>query len=173
MTTRSYPPGIAVDESACDPQDLSPCGGVAVTVAGDVAWEVLVDLAVTHGWPGVEALAGIGGTVAEVVRGNSARHGQSVSRVVAAVRTWDRHADAQRTVPWSDCAFTPGGSLFQERLPDGRERYDVREVSLLFKQGELTAPVTDPTLTALLGVPTGARVPLDAVRDAVAGLPSV
>ncbi|NLG21899.1 MAG: hypothetical protein GX555_10800 [Actinomycetales bacterium] len=167
-TRGGYPTGIVVDDSACDPHDLSPCGGVAVTVVGDVVWDVLVGAAVRSGWPGLEALAGVGRTVSEVIRTNPASHGQTVSDVVATVRTWDRRLDAQRTFPWSDCDFTPGGSRFAELLPDGSQRYEILDASLLFKQGDLTAPVTDPALVRSLGIAPGDRVPLAAVHDVVA-----
>ncbi|QDO87224.1 hypothetical protein FNH13_01850 [Ornithinimicrobium ciconiae] len=160
-------PGITVDDSACDPNDLSPCGAVAVTVTGDVDWQTLVTAAVTQGWPGLETLAGVTGDVADVVRVNPSEHGQTLSDVVAAVRTWDRHHDAQRTFAWSDCDFRSGGSRFVETLPDGSYRYQVLDVSLLFKQGELSAPIATAHLATLLGTTRGARVPLVEVRDAL------
>lgn len=158
---------IVVDDSACDPDDLSPCGGVAVTVPADHPWDELVALAVTSGWPGVEACSGVPGTVADIVRANVTAHGQVATDVVSSVRTWDRQADAQRTFAWGDCGFEEGRSRFQELLPDGRERFDILDVSLLFKQGDLTAPITDAKLAKLIGVLPGARVPIGDLRAAI------
>lgn len=160
-------PGIVVDASACDADDLSPCGGVGVTVPGGQVWDELVALAVDSGWPGLELVSGVPGTVAEVVRDNVAAHGQQPAQTVASVRTWDNATDAQRTLAWADCRFGPGTSRLQERLPDGRERFQVLEVSFLFRQGDLTAPVRGTELAALLGVAPGERVPIGAARRAV------
>ncbi|AXH96972.1 UDP-N-acetylmuramate dehydrogenase [Ornithinimicrobium avium] len=159
--------GIVVDDSACDVDDLSPCGGVRVTVPGEQRWDELVELAVGSEWPGLELLSGVPGTVAEVVRANVAAHGQEPSGTVASVRTWDRSTDAQRTFAWGDCRFGPGTSQLQETLPGGRGRYQILDVTFLFKQGDLTAPVRDAQLAALLGVRPGHRVPITAVRSAV------
>lgn len=158
------PPGILVDDSACQVDDLSPCGGVTVRTPAEQGWDEFVDLAVASSWPGLETLAGAAGTVAEAVRDNVARHGQEVSDVVASVRTWDRAEDRQRTLAWGDCRFGPRRSRLQETLPDGALRYDVLEVSWLFKLGDLTSPVRDPELARLLDVEPGTRVPLPEVR---------
>lgn len=163
------PPGILVDDSACHPDDLSPCGGVTVRTPGGQDWDELVDLAVTSSWPGLEALGGAAGTVAEAVRDNVIRRGQQAADVVASVRTWDRAEDRQRTLAWGDCRFGPGSSRLQETLPDGSLRYDLVEVSWLFKLGDLTAPVRDPELARLLDVEPGERVPLADVRRVLPG----
>lgn len=154
---------IHIDDSACDPDDLAQCGGVSVTVPGDQPWDELVALAVDSDWTGVEWLSGVPGDVASAVRGNTAAYGQSVSDTVASVRTWDRLNDAQRTFAWADCQFGDGTSRFQEQLPDGQERYEVLDVIFLFRQGDLTPPLSDD-LAAALGAPSGSRVPLSQVR---------
>lgn len=159
-------PRVVVDDSACDVDDLSPCGGVTVTVPGDQPWDELVDLAVRSSWPGVEALSGLGGDVAGAVRDNLSAHGQAVADTVASVRTWDRATDAQRTFAWGDLGFGEGRSALQERLPDGDHRFRVLDVALLFRLGDL-APVRDPGLARRLGVRPGERVPLADVRAAV------
>lgn len=151
---------IVVDASACELDDLAPCGGVDVTVGGDVDWGELVRRAVTSGWPGIERLGGVGGTVADVVRANTEVDGQAVGDTVAAVRTWDRATDRRRTFAFVECAFGLGSSRFQERLPDGELRYDVAEVSFLFEQGDRTTPIHDVELAARLGIEPGERVPL-------------
>lgn len=161
------PVGIIVDDSACDVDDLSPCGGVRVTVPGEHPWDDLVELAVASGWPGLELLSGLPGTVADVVRDNVAAHGQEPSRTIASLRTWDRGTDAQRTLAWADCRFGPGTSRLQEELPGGGERYRVLDVSFLFKQGDLTDPVRDAALADLLGVAPGERAPIVDARRAV------
>lgn len=161
------PAGIVVDDSACQVDDLAPCGGVTVRTCGDQDWDELVALAVASGWPGLEALAGAAGTVAEAVRADVARLGQAASEVVASVRTWDRAEDRQKTLAWADGGFGTDRPRLQETVPDGGWRYDVLEVTWLFKLGDLTAPIRDPELARLLGVEAGSRVPLHAVRDVI------
>lgn len=151
---------IVVDASACELDDLAPCGGVDVTVGGDLDWGEFVHRAVTSGWPGVERLGGVPGTVADVVRANAEADGQPVADVVASVGTWDRAAERTRTFAFVECGFGPSTSRFQERLPDGRYRYDIVDVSFLFRQGDMTNPIRDPELAALLGVQPGERLPL-------------
>lgn len=147
--------------------DLAPCGGVTVQTPGGQDWDELVDLAVASDWPGLEALAGAAGTVAGAVRADVARFGQDVSDVVASVRTWDRAEDRQRTLAWGDCGFGTDRPRLQERLPDGQFRYDILEVSWLFKLGDLTGPIRDAELARLLDIEPGTRVPLTAVRDVI------
>ena len=167
MESASRPvPHILVDDSACDVDDLSPCGGVTATVPGEQGWDDLVALAVDSSWPGVEALSGLPGDVAEAVRHNLSAHGQAVADTVSSVRTWDRAKDAQRTFTWGDLRFGEGTSVLQERLADGRYRFEVLDVALLFKLGDLSS-VRDAELARRLGVRTGERVPLADVRDAV------
>lgn len=153
---------IAVNADGCAVDDLSFCGAVTVTVPADVRWDDLVGTAVAQEWVGVEALSGLAGLVGEVVARAGAAYGQRVADVVASVRTWDRVADRQRTFAFADCGFSSYGSRFAET-----DRYQLLEVSFLLRQGDLTAPIRDVGLAALLGVETGERVPLPLVRAAI------
>lgn len=159
--------GVSVDASGCDVDDLVVCAAVQVRVGADEAWDPLVERAVASGWIGIESLAGMGGSVADVTRDNASGHGQAVADTVVAVRTWDRETDTQRTFPLVECGFRPGGSRFQEVLADGSPRFEILDVAFLFKQGDLTGPVWDPALAGTLGIQVGQRVPLTEVRDVV------
>lgn len=151
---------IVVDDSACQMDDLAPCGGVDVTVGGDIDWHGFVQRAVTSSWPGVERLGGAGGTVADVVRVNAEADGQAVADVVASVGTWDRAAERPWTFAFAECEFGPSSSRFQERLEDGTYRYEIIDVGFLFQMGDKTTPIRDPELAALLGIEPGERLPL-------------
>lgn len=159
--------GVSVDSTGCDVDDLVFCGAVQVRAGAEESWDALVERAVTSGWVGIESLAGVGGSVAEVTRDNASGHGQAVADTVVSVRTWDRETDAQRTFPLSECFFRPGGSRLQEVLADGSPRFEILDVAFLFKQGDLTGPVRDPALAGNLGIEVGQRVPLAEVSDAV------
>lgn len=159
--------GVSVDSAGCDVDDLVFCGAVQVRVGADETWHSLVERAIASEWVGIEALAGVEGSVADVTRDNASAYGQAVADTVVAVRTWDRATDAQRTFALVDCGFRPGGSRFQDVLADGSLRFEILDVAFLFKQGDLTSPVSDPALAELLGIEIGERAPLVAVRDAV------
>ncbi len=156
-----------MDSTGCDVDDLAFCGAVQVRVRADERWGPLVERAVASGWVGIESLAGVAGSVADVTRHNASRYGQAVADTVVAVRTWDRETDGQRTFPLIECSFEGGGSRFQERLPDGSMRFEILDVAFLFKQGDLSGPVQDPELAAALGIHIGGRAPLEEVRHAV------
>ncbi len=159
--------GIVVDESACETDDLAFCGGVQVTVPATDAWDGLVARAVASDWRGIEALSGIPGTVADAVRDNFAAHGQGVADVLYSVRTWDRSIDTQKTFPMSDLGLAPGASCLQETFEDGSLRYEILDVAFLFRQGDITTPIHDDALAALVGLSAGGRAKLTAVRNAV------
>lgn len=161
-------PAIAVDDSACDIDDLAVCGGVEVTVPAGEEWDALVARAVADDWVGIEALSGVPGTVADAVRGNASRFGASIADVVTSVRTWDRIRDAQRTFAAVDCGFGEGTSRFTESADDA-ERYEILDIVFLFRQGDLTRPIADADLAAAVGVEPGNRVLLSAVRNALTG----
>ena len=160
--------GLTVDASGCDEDNLCWSGGVLVMVGADEDWGGLVARAVAEEWAGMELLAGLGGTVGEVVAGNGAAFGQQVADVVWSVRTWDSATASKRTFAMAECNFGQETSRFA--VADGeRGRYDVLEVTFLLRDGTLSAPVRDEALAARLGVPVGSRLELAPARDAVLG----
>lgn len=159
--------GVSVDTTGCDVDDLVFCGAVEVRAGAEEDWDSLVDRAVASGWIGIEALAREGGSVARVTRDNASAYGQAVADSVVSVRTWDRETGAQRTFALVDCGFRQGGSRFQDVSADGSPRFEILEVALLLKQGELAGPITDPALAGILGIEPGQRVTAVEVRDAV------
>lgn len=157
--------GIEVDFTGCSVDDLAVTCGVGVTAGGREAWDDVVARTVAEELVGIEALSGIPGTVEDVTRANAAAYGQSVGDVVSSVRTWDRETDQQKTFPAVDGGFADGTSRFQEKLADGSLRYEILDVTLLVRQGDLTRPVTDGALAAALGAEPGDRIPLVQVRE--------
>ncbi|GAA4683734.1 UDP-N-acetylmuramate dehydrogenase [Nocardioides nanhaiensis] len=156
--------GVTTDaqDDAGDPS----CGGVLVRVAAGEPWDDLVALAVERGWVGIEALAGIPGLVGATPIQNVGAYGQEVAQTIAAVRTWDRHEDRQRTFAAADCGFAYRHSRFKAEPG----RFVVLEVTFQLRQGTLGAPVTYAELARTLGVEVGERAPLAHVRAAVLGL---
>ncbi|MGH3347832.1 MAG: UDP-N-acetylmuramate dehydrogenase [Nocardioides sp.] len=156
--------GVTAD--ADDPDDLACLGAVTVKVAAGENWDDFVAHAVQQGWVGVEALAGIPGLVGATPIQNVGAYGQEVSQTVAQVRTWDRGEGALRTFTAAECGFGYRTSRFKQEPG----RYVVLDVTFLFKQGTLGAPVGYAELARALGVELGERVPIADVRDAVLGL---
>lgn len=160
--------GISVNDDGCSIDSLSFCGAVMVTVAAGESWDGFVALAVDSNWVGIECLAGASGSVGEATVANIRAYGQSVADTVAFVRTWDRARSVHRRFAMVDCGFDDEGSRFsRERMPDGSQRYVLLDVGFLFRQGSLSAPIEDPSLCGLIGLPDRQRAPLAQIRNAV------
>ena len=142
------------------------CGGAFVTVASGEAWDDLVARAVEEGWVGIEALAGIPGSVGATPIQNVGAYGQEVAQTIARVRAWDRQAQAVRTLMASDCGFGYRTSRFKQ----DPARWVVLDVSFQLRLGTLGAPVTYAELARTLGIEVGQRAPSAEVREAVLGL---
>lgn len=154
--------GISAEGSSCDLADAS-CGGVMVTVAAGEPWADFVDWAVSQELVGVEALAGIPGSVGSTPIQNVGAYGQDISQTVWHVRTWDRREQAVRTFPNSACGFDYRWSRFKAE-PD---RYVVLGVTFQFTQGTRSTKVRYAELARRLGVEVGVRAGLRDVHDTV------
>lgn len=143
------------------------CSGATVTVAAGESWDDFVRHAVHHDWAGVEALAGIPGSVGATVIQNVGAYGQEVADTIVSARTWDRREERVRTLTFDDLAF----GYRHSRLKDEPDRYVVLTVTfqLRFAAG-VGEPVRYAELAARLGVDVGERAPLGAVRETVLAL---
>jgi UDP-N-acetylmuramate dehydrogenase len=142
------------------------CGGVGVTVEAGENWDDFVARAVAEEWMGIEALAGIPGTVGAVPIQNVGAYGQEVAETIAQVHVFDRLERRTRTMFNADCGFGYRTSAFKEQPG----RYVVGAVTFQFRPGRLGAPVQYAELARTLGVEVGERVPSADVRRAVLGL---
>jgi UDP-N-acetylmuramate dehydrogenase len=147
--------------------DDATCGGVVVTVAAGESWDSFVATALDRGWVGVEALAGIPGSVGATPIQNVGAYGQEVSQTLAKVRVWDRRLRGVRTFAAADCGFGYRTSRFKA---DPGGRHLVLDVTFQFRQGRLAEPVGYAELAAALGIAPGERTPAADVRAAVLGL---
>lgn len=150
-----------------DVEDAGPaCGGVLVTVAAGESWDELVATAVERGWVGIEALAGIPGSVGATPVQNVGAYGQEVAQTIAQVRVWDRVLGGVRTFANADCRFGYRTSRFKAD-PD---RHVVLDVTFQLAVGTLGTSVQYAELARALDVPVGSRAPLADVREAVLAL---
>ena len=160
--------------------DRSDCAGITVVATAGTPWARFVDHAVEHGLTGVEALAGIPGSVGATPVQNVGAYGQEVAQTIASVRVWDRAARAVRTMPVGDLRFGYRTSLLKASMrPDPADpvapwgptpRYVVLEVTFQLREASLSRPVAYPELAATLGVAVGDRAPLAEVHEAVLNL---
>ncbi|MDQ6934980.1 MAG: UDP-N-acetylmuramate dehydrogenase [Actinomycetota bacterium] len=146
--------------------DVDTCSGALVRVSAGYEWDALVEQAVTKGWVGVEALAGIPGSVGATPIQNVGAYGQEVAQTVARVRCWDRRERTPKTFAAADCGFGYRTSRFKAEPG----RYVVLEVTFQFRLADLSAPVGYAELAQTLGVEPGQRAPVAAVRRAVLDL---
>lgn len=155
------------------------CGGLTITAAAGVPWDLLVERAVASKWSGFEALAGIPGSTGATPVQNVGAYGADVSQIVAQVRTWDRATGSIRTLPFIDVGFSYRDSLLKRSMRDAASdgavwapspRYVVLSVSFHTRMASLGAPIQYAQLAQALGVAEGARVPIVDVRAAVLDL---
>jgi len=140
-------------------------GDALVTVEAGQPWDDVVALAVAEGLAGIECLSGIPGSSGATPIQNVGAYGQEVAETIAAVRVFDRTADAVRDMAPTECRFAYRTSLFRFN-----DRYVVLAVTLRLRPAALSAPLRYAELARVLDVDPGARVPLEAVRTAVLSL---
>ena len=156
--------GVSPDTDDCE----GVCGGVMVRVAAGEPWDDFVATAAERGWAGIEALAGIPGSVGATPIQNVGAYGQEVSQTVASVRVWDRALKGIRTFAAADCGFGYRHSRFKA----DPSRHVVLTVDFQLRPGTLGAPITYAELARTLDVEAGQRAPLADVRQAVLALRS-
>jgi UDP-N-acetylmuramate dehydrogenase len=164
---------IKVATKGIQTEDVTSCAGAFVNVAAGETWDDFVQYALDQaqtqqGFVGIEALSGIPGTVGATPIQNVGAYGQEVNQTIARVRTFDRQTGQLKTFSAFECYFGYRTSIFKRSLaslPTGR--WVILSVSFRFPLGKLSAPVSYPELAAKLGIATGKRAPLQAVRDAV------
>ena len=147
--------GVAVDDAGC--------GVVEVAVEAGEDWDELVALVVRRELVGMEALAGIPGTVGAVPIQNVGAYGQEVADTIASVQVFDRQERRTRTFAVADCGFGYRTSLFK-RSPG---RYVVGAVTFSLRSGSLGAPVEYAELARALHVELRERAASADVREAV------
>lgn len=142
------------------------CSGAMVTVQAGHSWDDFVHECVKREWSGVEALAGIPGTVGATPIQNVGAYGQDVSQTIAHVRTYDRISQQIKTFYFADCEFGYRDSIFK-RDP---QRYVILDVSFQLRLDHHSQPITYAELAHKLGVELGQRSNSAQVRSSVLAL---
>ena len=135
---------------------------VLLTLAAGEPWDAVVARAVAEGWSGIEALAGIPGSVGATPLQNVGAYGQEVGQTITELRVLDRTCGQVQTLSAADCRFRYRGS----RLKDERDRWVVLAVTLRLNTGGL-GEVRFAQVADALGVSIGAKVPVQELRQVV------
>ena len=139
--------------------------GADVHVAAGHPWDALCSRTVAAGLAGLEALSGVPGSTGATPVQNVGAYGADVSQTLREVRVLDRRDGAVRTLTAHDCGFGYRTSRFKDGPDAGR--FVVLEVVFALPADDEGSPVRYAELAAALGVVTGERAPLAAVRAAV------
>ncbi len=141
-------------------------GTVLLTAAAGEPWDDLVARTVEQSLRGMEALAGIPGSVGATPVQNVGAYGQEVAQTIESVRVWDRRARTERVLSNHECGFGYRHSRFKAD-PAG---FVVLDVTFRLEVGPESAPVRYAELARTLGVEPGSRASASAVREAVLDL---
>ncbi|WP_125613403.1 UDP-N-acetylmuramate dehydrogenase [Specibacter cremeus] len=146
------------------------CAGASVVVQAGHDWDDFVHQSVLHAWSGLAALSGIPGLAGATPVQNVGAYGSEVAQTVAAVRVWDRRANAVHTFSNSELRFGYRDSIIKETTVNGSPRYVVLTVEFQLPLGRQGAPVRYAELARTLGVEVGRRADSLAIRRAVLAL---
>ena len=141
-------------------------GRIRLNVASGESWDAFVGACVTEGLAGIEALAGIPGSVGGTPIQNVGAYGQEVADVTVAVRALDRVSGELHDLDTEECLFDYRSSIFK-RDPG---RWAVLRVSFALEPTGASGPIRYAELAARLGVEVGATAPVADVREAVLAL---
>ena len=139
---------------------------VLLEVAAGEDWDELVTATVADGLVGLEALAGIPGTVGASPVQNIGAYGSEVARTITGVRALNTRTDRVVTLSAGECSFGYRSSAFKS----DPGRWVVLSVVFSLADGGPGEPVGYAELAGALGVEVGQPAPAGAVREAVLGL---
>ncbi len=143
---------------------------VRLRVQAGEPWDGLVAHAVERGWSGIEALAGIPGSVGAAPIQNIGAYGQELSSSLVAVEFLDRLSGEVEVIPAAELGLGYRTSAIKQ----GRQGLVVSvELELTETSAggvALSMPIRYAQLASALGVESGARAPLAEVRAAVLAL---
>ncbi|MGA9286123.1 MAG: UDP-N-acetylmuramate dehydrogenase [Solirubrobacteraceae bacterium] len=141
-------------------------GRVLLDVAAGEVWDDLVDACVVDGLAGIEALAGIPGTVGATPIQNVGAYGQQVAETIVGIRAYDSRTRKIVSLSSGDCGFAYRESVFQA----DPGRFLILGVRFMLWQARTSGPLGSPEVLDCLGLRAGATAPIAEVRDAVIGL---
>lgn len=145
---------------------------VLLRVDGGALWNDLVNYCIDNGFAGIEALAGIPGTVGAAPVQNIGAYGGEVASAIFGLSAYDRSEKRLCYLRRDQLRFSYRNSILKETRRDGEPsgRWLVLGVDLLLRRDTASNPIAYSQLAKALDVPLGSRVPIGEVRDSVVGL---
>lgn len=137
-----------------------------VSAAAGEPWDLVVAHAVSEGLVGIEAMAGIPGTVGAAPVQNIGAYGAEIASTINHITAYDRKQRRVRRFDAQECGFGYRDSRFK-REPD---RWVVLAVELRLLRGQSGGVVHYAALADRLDVNTGDRVEAGLIRRAVLSL---
>lgn len=140
-------------------------GTVLVQAEAGEPWVSLVNTVVARGTAGIEALAGIPGSVGAAPVQNIGAYGQEIATTLRRIEFYDADLDDVVWIDSDDLGFGYRTSALKRRE---RRGLVLRvELELLDLPDQLGSPIAYAQLSKALGVELGDRLPVMRVRDAV------
>ena len=143
-----------------------PDGRVRLVAAAGESWARLVETCVSDGLSGIEALAGIPGTVGATPIQNVGAYDQEVADSIKEVRVYDRALRQSVSLSRAECGFGYRRSRFQA-IPD---RFVILGVDFMLSSCAKSGEITNSEVRKALALPEGATAPTSQVQDVVLGL---
>lgn len=137
-------------------------GMVELSVQAGEPWDRLVEHTTRNELAGFECLSGIPGSTGATPIQNVGAYGQEVSSTISSVTVLDRASGEVRRLAGADCGFGYRASRFKRS-----GGFVVLEVTFLLAPSPESEPVAYAQLADALGIGTGNRAPLGAVRETV------
>ncbi len=169
-------PGIEVARGADRPAPAAssdsasrmppPPSRVALRVQAGQNWDELVAWTVGNGWSGIEALAGIPGSVGAAPIQNIGAYGQELADVLVAVDFLDFETGEVEHLAAAELDLGYRTSAFKL----GREGIVLAVELELHDLGGISSPIAYAPLASALGVAVGERSRVSRVREAVLAL---
>jgi UDP-N-acetylmuramate dehydrogenase len=141
-------------------------GRVRVKAAAGESWAQFVEACVSDGLSGVEAMAGIPGTVGATPIQNVGAYGQEVADSIREVHVYDRSLQETVSLSRPECGFGYRRSRFQV-TPD---RFLILGVDFVLTRSRESGEVANAELRKALDLGEGGTAPTSQVRDAVLAL---
>ncbi len=113
LFTRDYPGLVVHLATRGITSEQAGASGSRVRVAAGEIWDSFVRWSLTNAFSGLENLILIPGSVGAAPIQNIGAYGVEVADFIAAVRAWDRSANAWHTLTREECAFEYRDSIFK------------------------------------------------------------
>lgn len=155
-----------------DQLQISGCGGAILRGTAGTPWDEFVNVSISQGWNGIEAMSGIPGSLGATPVQNVGAYGQEVSETIYSVRVYDREKKKRTDMVPSELGLSYRNSKLKESTAEwgATGRWVVLSVTYQLGLATNSTPIAYKQLADALGVDVGQRVPTVDLRAAVLDL---